>query len=678
MDELTKEELDQLLSVFRDQALGILEEMSQDLLTLEVDPGDADAMNRLRRSAHTIKGDAACVGLAGVTELAHRLEDLMDEVRSGGLGFEVVVVNTFLEGLDEMRAAIGGETIEDISALALERIFDSLSVLLPVRIEGDLPREAIPLLPITRERPSGELLELAPFHVDQVREALISGHQVYLLSAVATGTVKRLDAMLGDGSGVWMLAYLGENGDRGFLIGTRLSPEGLLSWLKDRTSADAIKVSRVEVLAGGEVTLTPIDKPSKLSSYKRGAGYVRIEAARIDTLLNLAGEMVIARSVMNQVVPDLERAFPKNEMVTRFSAASVHLGKLIAELQKGVLKMRMVTIDHVFRRFGRPMRELASERGKRVELLVSGGETELDRTLVDLIYEPLLHLLRNAVDHGLETADEREGLGKPAVGKIGLRAYHEGNQVVVEVSDDGRGVDVESLKRRAVEAGLITIGQARQMTDEDAIELMFLQGLSTATEITTLSGRGVGAAAVKSVIEELRGTISVRTETAVGTTFVLRMPLTLAIIKALLFSVADQLFALPLLAVAEVAHTRVNDLIYLDGFESFRLRDRFVSVVRPAVVLGMEDIVTNQVELKEFFLIIVSVAGRRFGIAADSLIGEQEVVIKPLDSQWLQNEALAGASVLGDGSVVLILDAGSVLRKAVRWERSRGNDLVAV
>jgi two-component system chemotaxis sensor kinase CheA len=309
---------------------------------------------------------------------------------------------------------------------------------------------------------------------------------------------------------------------------------------------------------------------------------------------------------------------------------------------------------------------------------VSGGETELDRTLVDLIYEPLLHLLRNAVDHGLETEEEREALGKPAAGKIGLRAYHEGNQVVVEVSDDGRGVDVESLKTRAVEAGLITGSQARQMSDEDAIELMFLQGLSTATEITTLSGRGVGAAAVKSVVEELRGTISVRTEPGVGTTFVLRMPLTLAIIKALLFSVADQLFALPLLAVSEVAHARANDLVYLDGFESFRLRDRFVSVVRPSVVLGMEDIVTSQVELKEFFLIVVAVAGRRFGIAADSLIGEQEVVIKPLDSQWLQNEALAGASVLGDGSVVLILDAGSVLRKAVRWERSRGPELVAV
>lgn len=671
MDELTKEELDQLLSVFRDQALGILEEMSQDMLSLEVDPGDSEAMARLRRSAHTIKGDAACVGLAGVTELAHRLEDVIDEIRAGELGFETAVVNALLEGLDEMRTAIGGETIEDVSPVALERVFDTLAALLPDHGEDDVPREAIQLLPARRGPAERELLDLAPFHVDRVKDAVIGGQQVYLLSPGGKCSQAELESVLSEGAQVSVLAYLGENGMTGFLVATRLSPDGVLAWLQSR-APDGTRVAKVDLLEDDEVTLVRIDRPAKqAASPRRGPAYVRIEAGRIDALLNLAGEMVIARSVMNQVAPELERAFPKNEVVTRFSAASAQMGKLIAELQKGVLKMRMVTIDHVFRRFARPMRELAGDSGKRVDLVVSGGETELDRTLVDLIYEPLLHLLRNAVDHGIETAEEREAFGKPPEGKIGLRAYHEGNQVVVEVSDDGRGVDAESLKSRALQAGLITLAQAEQMGREDAIELMFLQGLSTAKEITTVSGRGVGAAAVKSVIEELRGTVSVKTEAGAGTTFVLRMPLTLAIIKALLFTVADQFFALPLLAVSEVAHARASDLVYLDGFESFRLRDRFVSVVRPAVVLGMQQLETNQAQLKEFFLVVASVAGKRFGITADALIGEQEVVIKPLDSQWLQNEALAGASVLGDGSVVLILDGGSMLRKAVRWERTR-------
>jgi len=339
--------------------------------------------------------------------------------------------------------------------------------------------------------------------------------------------------------------------------------------------------------------------------------------------------------------------------------------------------MRMVMIDNVFRRFNRPMRELAAEKGKQVELEISGGETELDRTLVDLVYEPLLHLLRNAVDHGLESAEERQASGKPRAGKIRMRAYHEGNQVVVEVSDDGRGIDLGRLKLKAVEMGHLRQSDADHMSDDSALELTFMPGLSTATEITTVSGRGIGAAAVKSFVEELRGSLSVKTEAGAGTTFSLRMPLTLAIIKALLFNVCGQTFALPLLVVSEVARVKDQEMIYLDEFESFRLRDRFLSVVRPGRVFGFDRRVGGKGApmrgtTESFFVIVVTAGGRRFGIAADSLIGEQELVIKPLDTEWVQNEALAGASLLGDGRVVLILDAGAVFRKALKWEHSRG------
>jgi two-component system chemotaxis sensor kinase CheA len=255
-----------------------------------------------------------------------------------------------------------------------------------------------------------------------------------------------------------------------------------------------------------------------------------------------------------------------------------------------------------------------------------------------------------------------------------MGAYHEGNQVVVEVGDDGRGIDLNGLRSKAVQAGKVSEDEAGRMSDDEAIELMFLEGLSTAKEITLVSGRGVGGAAVKSVIEELRGGISVRSDPGSGTTFILRMPLTLAIIKALLFGVKGQLFALPLLAVSEVAMAEPADIVELDGFESFRLRDRFISVVRPGLALGFETPAQIKTKEGEFFLIVVSIGGRRFGIAADNLIGEQEVVIKPLDSEWLQNEALAGASVLGDGRVVLILDAGSMLRKAIKYERNKNNN----
>jgi two-component system chemotaxis sensor kinase CheA len=298
---------------------------------------------------------------------------------------------------------------------------------------------------------------------------------------------------------------------------------------------------------------------------------------------------------------------------------------------------------------------------------------------VDLLYEPLLHLLRNANDHGHETSEERRLAHKPAIGRIGMRAYHEGNYVVVEVSDDGRGIDPAAVKERAIEAGAITGQDAARMPDEDAAELIFLEGLSTARTITQLSGRGIGAAAVKAAIEQLRGSVAVKSEVGGGTCFTLRMPLTLAIIRALLFKAAGQLFALPLLAVTEIARAESSDIVYLDGIENYRLRDRFVSLVRPGVVLSFDRRKGGsgagfRHEASHFFVVILATADKKYGVVADELMGEQELVIKPLDSHWVQNDALAGASVLGDGRVVLIMDAEMVFRKAVKYERGKGNN----
>ena len=577
MDDSTREELEQLYAVFRDQSLTILDEMSQDLLLLESKGSDEEAMVRLRRAAHTIKGDSACIGLDGVTELAHRIEDILDRVLNNQAAFDRQTVDLFLESLDTIHEAIGGDEVEDVPADVLERLVNRIS------------------------------------------------------------------------------------------SGAEFNPD--------------ITLSDVEVESEAPVSAESMETPaaeSKDPARKSNREYVRVEANRIDALLNLAGEMVIARSILNELGPEFELALPKNDLVPRFGGISLQMGKLIAELQKSVLKMRMVTIDNVFRRFGRPMRELAAERGKAVQLEIRGGETELDRTLVDLLYEPLLHLLRNAVDHGIETKEERARAGKPPTGKIRLRAYHEGNQVVVEVSDDGRGIDAEALKTKAVQAGAITASEADRLSTEDAQELIFLPGLSTAREITLVSGRGIGAATARSALEQLRGSITVKSEPGAGTDFILRMPLTLAIIKALLFSAAGQLFALPLLAVSEIARATADDIVYLDGLESLRLRDRFISMVRPGVILGFDRRkggtgASLRKDAAHFFVIVLTVGNKRYGVVADSLFGEQELLIKPLDSKWVQNDSLAGASVLGDGRVVLIMDAGMVFRKAIRYERSKGS-----
>ena len=577
MDDLTRAELDQLLAVFRDQSLQILEEMGLDLLALESGRADAEAMARLRRGAHTIKGDAACVDLEGVTQLAHKIEDVFDEVFSGRIKFDRRSVDEIFKVLDAVRTAIGGPRVSDLA-------------------------------------------------VDSVNE-LVEG-----------------------------LSRIQKNG-------------------ADDASSD-FSVEPADELP--QTSEAPIRSEGEGPSQHR-RGFVRVESAKIDTLLNLAGEMVIARSVMSQLGPELEASIPRNEIVDRFSGASNQMGKLIAELQKSVLKMRMVTIDHVFRRFARPMRELAAEGGKEVELQISGGETELDRALVDIIHEPLLHLLRNAVDHGLETIEERRRAGKPEAGRIAMRAYHEGNQVVVEVSDDGRGIDPAIVKRKAIEVGAITTQDAAQMPDEDAVELIFLEGLTTADELTQLSGRGIGASAVRAAIEQLRGTVAVKSEVGGGTCFTLRMPLTLAIIKALLFSASGQLFALPLLAVSEIARANGSDIVHLDGVENYRLRDRFISLVRPGVVLSFDrrkggSGAALRTEANHFFVVVLATGDKKYGVVADELLGEQELVIKPLDSGWVQNEALAGASVLGDGRVVLIMDAEMVFRKAIRYERWKGSN----
>ncbi|MFY9556519.1 MAG: chemotaxis protein CheA [Blastocatellia bacterium] len=573
MEDLTKAELDQLLSVFRDQSLQILEEMGHDLLALEASSGDSEAMARLRRGVHTIKGDSACIGLDGVTQIAHQIEDVFDAVFNDKLELDRGSVDAIFRSLDAIKAAIGGDDVSDVSE---ETVSEMVGMLTRLPGKSGAPR------PVT---------------------------------------------------------------DREKSVATSLA-------MSSRSEQES----------------TP----------KHRRDYVRVESTKIDTLLNLAGEMVIARSVMSQIGPELEVALPRSEMNGRFSNASTQMGKLIAELQKSVLKMRMVTIDHMFRRFARPMRELAAEDAKEIELQIIGGETELDRALVDLLYEPLLHLLRNAVDHGLETTQERRKAGKPESGRISMRAYHDGNQVVVEVSDDGRGIDPGVVKKRALDTGAITQEQADQLSDADAVELIFLEGLSTAAEITQLSGRGIGAAAVKAAIEQLRGSVSVRSEVGRGTCFTLRMPLTLAIIKALLFTASGQLFALPLLAVSEIARAGNADIVHLDGIENYRLRDRFISLVRPGVVLSFDrrkggSGAALRTEARHFFVVILAAGDKKYGVIADELLGEQELVIKPLDSRWIQNEALAGASVLGDGRVVLIMDAEMVFRKAIKYERGKVN-----
>jgi two-component system, chemotaxis family, sensor kinase CheA len=573
MNEFTKDEMQQLLSVFRDQSLQIVEEMGQDLLSLESHGAEPELIAKLKRAAHTLKGDAGCIGLEGVAEIAHKTEDLLDTVAPNEAGSDRRMIDVLFSALDLIKAAIAAEEILDI--------------------------------PVEKVASVGKRIDLA-----------VAGELDSEVAGVAAGS-------------------------------------GFYPALEE--SADEQPVN---------VAVPP--RPSSRD-------FVRVEAARLEALMNLAGEMIIARSALNQLGSELGSNAVASDFGARFNNANSHLGKLVSEFQKSVLKIRMVTIDQLFKRLARPMRELAGQHGKNAELSLKGGETELDRTLVDLLYEPLLHLLRNAVDHGLETPEERVAAGKSPTGSILLRAWHEGNQVMVEVEDDGRGIDVDALRTRAVMLGLLADHEARELSDQDAYGLMFVSGLSTARVITQISGRGIGASAVKIALDQIRGSVSVESEVGEGTKFTLRMPLTLAIIRALLFRASGQLLAIPLLSVGELIRVSADEIALLDGVECYRLRDRFISLVRPGRVLdfdrrrgGIGAPLRN--DQPNVFIIVTRFGDKKYGVVAEALVGEQELVIKPLDSKWVQNEALAGASVLGDGSVALILDAGAVYRKAIKYE----------
>ena len=540
MNELAKEDLEQLYPVFRDQTLELLDQMSDDLLAVEAGVVDNETLARLRRCAHTIKGDAACIGLERMSNVAHGAEDYLD--------------------------GLGGDA-------------------------SKLDKQVI-----------GKLMGF----VDLIRGAMSNDWPTDLPLDVANGAA-RGDLESGPGSR-----------------------------LVEQESAAALKAEG-----------------------RRRKNVIRVDASRVDDLLNLAGEMMIARSGLEQARRDIVGYSPDEMAVRRIGESVEGLGSLITKFQKAALKMRMVPVDVLFRRYGRAMRELATDLGKRVELRYSGERTELDRNLVELLYEPVLHLLRNAIDHGIEPVAERVRAGKNPAGLIQMRAFHDGEEIVLEVSDDGRGIDLAALKRRAHENGLLGEGNGQDLSDEESAYLVFADGLSTAESITVLSGRGIGGAAVKSMVDQVRGTVSLKTERGKGTTFTIRVPLTLAILRSLLFSAGDHLFALPMSTVREVAKTDEEAVVTINGVECYRTQGRLLPLVR----------VTDKNEFDH--AIVVNAGGREFVIATGAVRGVVELVVKPLEGRWTRGKQYVGASVLGNGQVVLIQDAKALYERALRKECSK-------
>ncbi len=671
----------ELLDVFFESAEEVLQGMNAAGLALEANPGDGEQLRHVRRAVHTLKGDSAACGFRELSELAHCLEDAFTpELAKDNAAEIAAVVLTAADTFKEMLAAYRSN-VEPPAGQVLRGLVNRL-VARPV---PPAPDAALPAKPGWTEY-EHLLIAEACGRGEPVYHVIVHLNPQTALTPLSFELVKKALESVGR-----VLAILPQEASA---TETRLSIDAALSssqspdWLRQRChipsvveklsveNMDAPQIAKrdaLQVLLEAEASAaakiqTPLDllrarderredrrrEPPPVQSHAQTAveGSLRVETARIDAVMNLVGELIIGKSMLQRTITELERRYPKEPLRGRLSDALAFQSRVLDELQKSVMKIRMVPVEQLFRRFPRIVRDIARLRNKDIVLEVSGQNTDLDKSILDALGEPLAHLVRNAADHGIEAPAERQLAGKPPRGTIRLNAYHEGDQVVIEVSDDGMGLDREKIVRRAVERGIFTAEEALRVNESEALQLIFRPGFSTKDEVTEISGRGVGLDVVKSVLEGMKGFVEVSSEGGRGTTFKLLVPLTLASIQALLFRVDGRLYAVPLASVVEITRITPAEIHVVNDREVVQLRKQILSLVRLAKVSPDP----AREAPKRIFVVVVGVAGRRFGLVVDSLMGEEELVIKPLEDRLIASSLVSGASILGDGTVVLILN----------------------
>jgi len=653
---LTKDEFEELKKVFYSQAYEIVEDLQELVLRLESSPEDNAALKTLKRHIHTLKGDSNSLGLSSVGAICHGMEDLLSSPDSHAIH---ETADLLLDCVDTVSKLLT-ESESGTNGVDTKMIMDRMSAFLRHDTEHTQIKE------ITREAPYTEYQEL------QIDEALKKDLGVHQLEIV-------FHPMCRDrGVAAFMVAE--KLGGMGQIIrsmpdmdSTEIdNAEKMTILFSSAVPADIIRKS---VFIGGittEIYIKDYSEPEKkiqtsdLKAQGIKSQVLMIEVSKVDRVMNLVGELIIGRSMIGHIARDMYDGSFANEMAARLLAANSYMERTVSDLQKSIRKMRMVPINHIFRKFPKIVRDLSAEKGKRVRLDLFGKETELDKGIVDAMGEPLSHIVRNLIDHGIEPPDERRAAGKNEEGAVTLKAFHEAAHIVIEASDDGRGTNTSLLKKKAVEKGFMSAEAAERLSEVDAINLMFLPGLSTAEVVNETSGRGIGMDAVKSVIEGLKGSIEVESTLQKGTLFRLRLPLTLAVIKALLFEVNGKLYAVPVTAISEVTRVMTDDLVTVDGKDTLMLRDRIISIVRLQELFG-----AGVDRGKKKFALILGMGGKNTGIITDRLLGQQELVIKAVDADYTGSDFIAGASVLGDGKIVLILDAPALIRKAIDAERKK-------
>ncbi|MGL2345105.1 chemotaxis histidine kinase/response regulator CheAY2 [Helicobacter pylori] len=649
------DDLQEIMEDFLIEAFEMNEQLDQDLVELEHNPEDLDLLNRIFRVAHTIKGSSSFLNLNILTHLTHNMEDVLNRARKGEIKITPDIMDVVLRSIDLMKTLL--VTIRDTGSDTnngkeneIEEAVKQLQAITSQNLEDAKER--------TTEAPQKEAKEEAKEENKENKAKAPTAENPASDNPLADEPDLDYANMSAEEveAEIERLLNKRQEADKERRAQKKQEAKQEVAPTKEAHKTETPKAPKTETKAKAKAD-TEENKAPSIGVEQT----VRVDVRRLDHLMNLIGELVLGKNRLIRIYSDVEERYDGEKFLEELNQVVSSISAVTTDLQLAVMKTRMQPVGKVFNKFPRMVRDLSRELGKSIELIIEGEETELDKSIVEEIGDPLIHIIRNSCDHGIEPLEERRRLNKPETGKVQLSAYNEGNHIVIKISDDGKGLDPVMLKEKAIEKGVISERDAEGMSDREAFNLIFKPGFSTAKVVSNVSGRGVGMDVVKTNIEKLNGIIEIDSEVGVGTTQKLKIPLTLAIIQALLVGVQEEYYAIPLSSVLETVRISQDEIYTVDGKSVLRLRDEVLSLVRLSDIFKVDAILESN---SDVYVVIIGLADQKIGVIVDYLIGQEEVVIKSLGYYLKNTRGIAGATVRGDGKITLIVDVGAMMDMA--------------
>ena len=634
------DDMQELLEDFLVESFELIEQIDHDLVELESNPDDLELLNRIFRVAHTVKGSSSFLNFDTLTELTHHMEDVLNKARHGELKITADVMDVVLKSVDMMKGllvSIRDNGNDSSSGIDISQICPQLTAI----SEGQSPASATPApesAPAATPEPAAAGIPASAIPED-IDPNTLSEDQI-------NAEIERL-----------LKVRKAEDEARRAAKASGATPAALATApVAASDKLDAADKPAAAAKPAGDGANAPAKASANASDQT-----IRVEVGRLDYLMNLVGELVLSKNRLLTIYNDVEERYDGEQFLEELNQVVSSLSLVTTDVQLAVMKTRMQPIAKVFNKFPRVVRDIGRDLNKQIDLIISGEETELDKSIVEEIGDPLTHIIRNSCDHGIEDPATRKAAGKPEKGTIELKAYNEGNHIVIEIIDDGKGIDADAIRIKAVERGLISENEADTMSNKEIYSIIFRPGFSMAAKVTNISGRGVGMDVVKTNVEKLHGVIDIDSEVGKGTTLKLKIPLTLAIIQSLLVGTQEEIYAIPLANVNETVRVPVDNIYTIEGKNVLRLRDEVLSLVRLSDLFGVKQVLESG---DQTYVVVISVAETKLGIIVDNLIGQEEIVIKSLGSYLANIDGIAGGTIRGDGRVTLIVDVGVIMDMA--------------